>query len=255
MKIHALLSPLNVEELYFTGKTTVVIDVLRATSTIIAALDNGAREIIPVDTVDFAVKVSGSAFGGQTLLAGERNTIKVEGFALGNSPLEFSKEIVAGKSIILYTTNGSKAIIKAKFSENLFIASFNNLGILAKLLYEMGRDIEILCSGSNGQFCIEDTVCAGKLISEIQKLDKNIELSDASLASVSLAKSFGSNILRMLKNSEHGKLLIENGFGNDLKFVSKLNISKTIPMYSESVIKPANSEVIPQLEKVITEEE
>ena len=90
MKINVLFSPVGPDELSFTGKTTVVIDVLRASSTIVAALSNGAREVVPVATVEFAVKVSGGMFGGQTLLGGERNTKKIEGFALGNSPLELS---------------------------------------------------------------------------------------------------------------------------------------------------------------------
>ncbi len=250
MKIHTLFSPQNVDELYFTGKVTVVIDVLRATTTINAALENGAKEIIPVDTVDFAVKVSGSAFGGQTLLAGERNTHKVEGFALGNSPLEFTEELIKGKSIILYTSNGSKAIIKAKFSEHLFTASFNNLESLVELILALDRDVEILCSGANGQFCIEDAVCAGKLIAELMKRREDIEFSDASSAALSLAKSFGKNIKKMLYTCEHGKLLIENGFEDDLVFASKLNSSKIIPYFSENVIKPVSAELVPEIEKM-----
>ena len=94
MKLNVLFSPVNADELSFANKTTVVIDVLRASSTIINALSNGAKEVIPVATVEFAVKVSGGMFGGQTLLGGERNTKKIEGFALGNSPLEYSKDVV-----------------------------------------------------------------------------------------------------------------------------------------------------------------
>ena len=86
MKLNVFLSPVIVDELYFTGKTTVVIDVLRATSTIATAINNGAKEVVPVASVEFAVKVSGGMFGGLTLLGGERNTKKIEGFALGNSP-------------------------------------------------------------------------------------------------------------------------------------------------------------------------
>src|SRR5512135_2548557 len=115
MRVNVLFSPVIADELFFTGKTVIVIDVLRASTTIITALQNGAKEIVPVATVEFAVKVSGGMFGGQTLLAGERNTKKIEGFYLGNSPLEFVPEAVSGKSIIHYTTNGTKAIVKAKF--------------------------------------------------------------------------------------------------------------------------------------------
>ena len=110
MKTHTLLLPANADELFFTKKNTVVIDVLRATTTIVTALNNGAKEIIPVNSIEFAMKVSGNTFSGHTLLGGERNTKKIEGFALGNSPLEYSPEIVNGKSIVLFTTNGSKAI-------------------------------------------------------------------------------------------------------------------------------------------------
>src|SRR4030066_242814 len=167
MKINVLFSPLGADELSFTGRTTVVIDVLRASSTIVAALSNGAKEVVPVGTVEFAVKVSGGIFGGQALLGGERNTKKIEGFALGNSPSEYTKEVVNGKSIVFYSTNGSRAIVKAKYSANLFICSFNNLKALAKHLKKLNEDVIILCSGNNNFFSLEDSVCAGMLISEM----------------------------------------------------------------------------------------
>jgi len=237
MKINVLLSPISVDELYFTGKTTVVIDILRATTTIISALGNGAKEIIPVATVEFAVKVSGGMFGGQTLLGGERNTKKIEGFALGNSPLEYSEDIISGKSIILYTTNGTKAIVKAKFSGELFICAFSNISALAKHLVKLNKDVEILCASRLNNFSMEDTVCAGKLITEIVKLNNDTVLTDSALASISLSKSFGKSLFKMLKETEHGRLLIENGYEEDLKFCSKLNTTDSIPYFSGNVIK------------------
>jgi len=237
MKINVLFTPIAADELWFTGRTTVVIDVLRSSSTIVAALSNGAREVVPVATVEFAVKVSGGMFGGQTLLGGERHTKKIEGFALGNSPLEYTPEIVAGKTIILYTTNGSKAIVKAKFSENLFICAFLNLEALAKHLIFINKDVEILCSGRNNHYSMEDSVCAGRLIAEILKLKENAELSDSAKASLSLNKTFGKNTLKMLKESEHGKLLLDNGFEDDLKFCSRINTLNIIPYFSANVLK------------------
>jgi len=118
MKLNIMFSPVNKDELYFTGKTTVVIDVLRASTTIITALSNGAKEVIPVATVEFAVKVSGGMFGGHTLLGGERNTHKIEGFALGNSPTEYEGRLIEDKSIVYFTTNGSKAKIKTVTNAN-----------------------------------------------------------------------------------------------------------------------------------------
>lgn len=237
MKINVLFSYINTDELAYTGKTTVVIDVLRASTTIIHALQNGAREIIPVASVEFAVKVSGGMFGGQTLLGGERNTKKLEGFALGNSPLEYTSEVVGGRTIILYTTNGSKAIVKAKFSENLFIAAFTNLNAVANHLIKLDKEFEILCSGRGNYFSMEDVICAGKLISEIQKINKDVELTDSAKASEALNKSFGKSILTMMQQTDHGKILIENNFDEDLKFCSRINTSETIPYLTSGVLK------------------
>jgi len=237
MKIDVLFSPVQSDELYFTGKTTVVIDVLRASSTIITALMNGAKEIIPVGTVEFAVKISGGIFGGQTLLGGERNTIKIEGFALGNSPSEYTKDIVSGKSIVFYSTNGSRAIVKAKYSANLFICSFNNLKAMADHLKKLNEDIVILCSGNNSFLSLEDSVCAGMLVNEINTEDKAIVLTDSSKAAITLFNSFSKNILKLLSETDHGQLLITNGFESDLKTCAELDSTEVIPYYSGNAIK------------------
>ena len=237
MKINVHYSNLHLDELYFTGKTTVVIDVLRASTVIVTALTNGAKEIIPVGNVDFAMKVSGNAFSGQTLLCGERNTKKIEGFVLGNSPLEFTPESVNGKSIIHYTTNGSKSIVKAKFSENLFIACFINLPAIAKHLVSLNKDVEVVCAGSNGNFNLEDSVCAGKLCAEIAELDPDVELGDAARANIVLNKAFGKSLPKMLKETEHGKLLIENGFAADIKECAQYGITDVIPYFFSGSIK------------------
>lgn len=237
MKINILFSPIVADELYFTSKTTVMIDVLRASSTIITALNNGAKEIVPVGIIEFAVKVSGGMFGGQTLLGGERNTKKIEGFALGNSPLEYEEKVVNGKSIVFYTTNGTKALTKAKFSENLFVCSFLNLTAVAKHLVSLNNNVEIICAGRNNFFSLEDTVCAGKLVSEIISLNSEIEINDSVSASLALNDKYGGNLLKMLRESDHGKLLIENGFEEDIKYCSQLNICSTIPYYANGVIK------------------
>jgi len=237
MKLDVLFSPVQADELFFTGKTTVVIDVLRASSTIITALSNGAKEIVPVGTVEFAVKVSGGIFGGQTLLGGERNTKKIEGFALGNSPSEYTAEIISGKSIVFYSTNGSRAIVKAKYSANLFICSFNNLKALAKHIKKLNEDVIILCAGNNNLFSLEDSVCAGMLVTELIAGNKTAELTDASTAALALFKSFGKNIFKMLSETDHGQLLINNGFEEDLKACAELDSTDVIPFYAGNTLK------------------
>ena len=237
MKLDVLFSPVQADELFFTGKTTVVIDVLRASTTIITALSNGAKEVVPVGTIEFAVKVSGGIFGGQTLLGGERNTKKIEGFAMGNSPSEYTEEIVSGKTIVFYSTNGSRAIVKAKYSSNLFICSFNNLNALAKHLKKLGEDVIILCSGNNNFFSLEDSVCAGMLINEFNNENKKVDLTDSSISAMILYKSFGKNILKMLSETDHGRLLIQNNYNDDLKACADLNNTEVIPFYSGNVLK------------------
>jgi 2-phosphosulfolactate phosphatase len=237
MKLNVLLSPVNADELYFTNKTTVVIDVLRASTTIITALANGAKDVVPVASVEFAVKISGSMFGGQTLIGGERNTKKIDGFSLGNSPLEYTKNTIARKSIVFYSTNGSKAIVKAKFSANLFLCSFINLKAVAKHLIKLDENVEILCAGNNNLFSLEDSVCAGELVSEIKKLKKDVELSDSAKGATALFKSFGKDVLNMLKESEHGKLLAGNGFAADLEYCSQHSTTEIIPHYTGNVLK------------------
>ena len=237
MKLDVLFSPVQADELFFTGKTTVVIDVLRASSTIITALSNGAKEVVPVGTVEFAVKVSGGIFGGQTLLGGERNTKKIEGFALGNSPSEYAKEIVSGKSIVFYSTNGSRAIVKAKYSANLFICSFNNLNAVASHLKNMNEDVTILCSGNNNFYSLEDTVCAGMLVNELLIGNKNVDLTDSSRSAITLFNAYGENIFKLLSETDHGKLLINNGFNDDLNGCAELDSTDVIPFYSGNALK------------------
>ncbi len=237
MKINVLLSPNNVDDLYFTGKTTVVIDVLRATSVILKALDCGAKEVIPVGSIDFAMKISINSHGGQTLLCGERNTKIIEGFDLGNSPLEYSEEIISGKTIILFTTNGSKAIVKAKYSDKVLIASFNNLSRMAEHLVELDSDVEIISSGANGIFCLEDTICAGALVKKMIEKKSEIELTDATNASLVLNEKYGSDINKMMQNCEHGRLLMENGFAGDIEFCSTIDNIPKIPYFTGGEIK------------------
>jgi len=241
MNINVILSPVMTDELYFTNKTTVVIDVLRATSTIAAALNNGAKEIVPVASIEFAVKVSGGMFGGQTLLGGERNTKKIEGFALGNSPFEYDRELIEGKTIVFFTTNGTKAIAKAKFSENLFACSFLNISAVAKHLNVLKENIEIVCSGRNNFFSIEDSVCAGMLVAKILELNPSAILNDSAKASLSLFQKFGGNILEVIKESEHGKLLMENGFEADLQYCSSVDMYDVIPVYNNGSMKKLKS--------------
>jgi 2-phosphosulfolactate phosphatase len=210
---------------------------LRATSVIIKALSEGAKEVIPVSSIDFAMKISVNSHGGQTLLCGERNTKIIDGFDLGNSPQEYTEKTVKGKSVILFTTNGSKAIVKAKYSDKVFVASFNNISKMAEHLVSLDKDVEIIASGSSGVFCLEDTICAGALVKRMLENKADIQLTDASNASLVLNEKFGVDIAMMMSNCEHGHLLKENGFESDIEFCSTKDNLPLIPYFTGGEIK------------------
>ena len=164
MKIDILFTPSNVDELHLRDKNVVVIDVLRASTTIVTALANGAKEIIPVASVESAVKISANLFGDVILLGGERNGKMIEGFHLGNSPQEYTEDVVKNKSIIFSTTNGSQAMVRSRYAKNLVIGCFVNVSKIVEFVHETGGDFTIICAGRNGAFCLEDTVCAGMIV-------------------------------------------------------------------------------------------
>jgi 2-phosphosulfolactate phosphatase len=110
----------------------------------------------------------------------------------------------------------------------------------------INKDLEILCAGRNNNYSMEDSVCAGRLVTEIMKLNGDVVISDSAKAGVALNKSFGKNTLKMLMETEHGKLLMENGFEEDLKYCSKLNHNPAIPYFSANVLK-----LLPEAEPVV----
>ena len=243
-KVTVHFTPAHLDEMQLKDRNIVVIDVLRASTTIAAALANGAKEIIPVSNIESAVKISGSLFGDVTLRAGERNARMIEGFNLGNSPLEYTPEVVRGKSIIFMTTNGSAAMVKGRHGKNLVVACFVNISRVIAFLAELKSDFTIICAGKENNFCIEDAVCAGKIINRLSREVSGGELltDDAGSAAAILDKSFGRTILKMLKNSEHGKLLIDLGFAEDLKVCAGLDTIDVLPVLSGNVIRSQKDE-------------
>jgi len=236
--IEVHFTPDHLDEMQLKDKNIVVIDVLRACTTITTALEHGAKEIIPVSTIENAVKISGNLFGDVTLRGGERNGKMIEGFNLGNSPLEYSEEVVKGKSIILITTNGSVAIVRGKHAKHLIVAAFVNISAVVRFLNELGSDFMIICAGKENHFCIEDAVCAGRIINKLGRSGSTeFILDDGAVAAAALDKSFGKSIVRMLKSSEHGKYLASIGFGSDLAVCAQVDAMETLPMLSGNVIR------------------
>lgn len=238
IKVEMFFTPQLLDERQLKDKNVVIIDVLRSSTTIATALQNGAREVIPMKNIDNVLKISSGLDAKVTLRGGERQGRMIEGFNLGNSPSEYSEAAVRGKSVIMLTTNGTPAMVNARNALNLFIAGFVNLSLVVAAVMELKSDFTIVCSGKENNFCIEDSICAGKIINRMVKESSiDVQLDDAAAAAVALDKAFGKNILKMLQNSDHGKYLQEIGFGADLKTCSRIDAIPVLPVLSGGVIR------------------
>ncbi len=238
MRIDLFFTPQDVDEMVMRERTAIVIDVLRASSSITTALANGAREVIPVATVEGAVKIAANLSAEIVLLAGERNAKIIPGFHLGNSPLEYTQEKVRGKVIVFSSTNGAKALSTAKMARELAVCSFLNISTVAKFLTERPRDFTIICSGTNGSFSLEDSVCAGMLIDAVVKADGgNVQLSDGALAARTLYAALGKKPEQVLHLGEHGRLLVDLGFAEDLAYCAAVNAVPVLPLLEENVLR------------------
>lgn len=224
------------------NKLAVVIDVFRATSTMVTALANGCQAIIPVLTTEEALERRLGEPGA--LLGGERKALRIEGFDLGNSPFDYGPEKVGGKKIIMTTTNGTRAIQAVSKARYVWLASFLNMESIVHAVFrqfEKARDLKgivIVCAGSEDRFDIPDTVCAGMLI---DMLGKEIKTNDLGRAAQMLYNMAKDNLLEVLKNTEHGQLLLSLGFEKDVLYCTTPNILPVVPML-------ANGEIVWQTE-------
>ena len=207
-----------------TGRTFVVVDILRATSVIATALANGALDFRTVMTIDeartFAKKENG-------ILCGERKGLGIQGFHLGNSPREFTREAVAGKRLVMTTTNGTRAIGAARIGSNILIGSFLNRRQVSDFLANDDNDVVILCAGLNGRFSLEDAIGAGAIISRLSG-DK----TDSALAAERLFKSYSGHLLRMARESYAGRYLTSIGFEEDLAACVRMDSLEVLPCFN-----------------------
>jgi 2-phosphosulfolactate phosphatase len=223
MKVEVIFLVNEKMEEYFFHKNIVVVDVLRATSTIITALANGAKSIIPTSTVEEAVKIAKNFEKSTYLLCGEKNTKIIEGFDLGNSPLEYSEEKIKDKKLILTTTNGTKVFSLLKHAHNVLIYSTLNVSAVKQKMMELSDEWIIICSGRNGFFDASDAIATGLLLSKLSETQTDLEGNDASKTSLILYQNFKNDLRNFLKATDHGQILIQNGFEADIDFIAQFD--------------------------------
>lgn len=232
MRISLIPAVTYVNDDELKGKTAAVIDVLRATSVMTTAIINGASEIIALTEVEDALRMKDT----KCILGGERKGLKIKGFDLSNSPLEYTRERVEGKRVIMTTTNGTKTLNKVEAADKIYIACMLNGKAVGKRLVEEEKDTVIVCAGTNGKFSIDDYACAGKIIYEANKFGK-VELDDFAYAAFSAYNDHKDDIISLVKNAYHYNYLLSLGLGEDLKYCFKEDISDLVPEYKNGRIK------------------
>jgi 2-phosphosulfolactate phosphatase len=215
-----VLIPLfNVEEYI-----VVIIDIFRATSSICYGIENGAEAIIPVSEVEECDAYRSHGH----LLAAERNGEVVTGFDFGNSPFSYTKEKVAGKTIVLTTTNGTQALHLSRNAKKVVIGSFLNLTSLCNWLKQQNDNILLVCAGWKNNFNLEDTLFAGAVVEQLKQ--SAFKLDDAAIAANDLYQTGKNDINKYLKKTSHGERLKKLGIEKDIEFCLQVDLTTAIPV-------------------------
>ncbi len=218
MRVSVLLSPAGVE---VGGPCAVIVDVLRATTTLTVALARGARGVVPAATPGEALALR--ARGPDTLACGERDGRIVPGFDLGNSPFEYTTERVAGRTLAFASTNGSLALLAARRARHRWLAAFVNAGAVVERV-RGESEVTIVCAGKLGGFCLEDAACAGLLIARLEP-HGGVATGAAARLARTLAPRNADDVRALVAGAAHARDLCAMGdaWRRDLAFCAGLD--------------------------------
>lgn len=215
----------------------IVVDVLRATSVMITATQHGVRFILPVAEVEEAVEKARQLGNQRVLLCGERQAKPIPEFHLSNSPLEYTPEMVSGRVMVMTTTNGTRAILRARDAQMLFLGSFLNASAVAHAARENGENIVIVCAGTNGKFSLDDILCSGAIIARLLELDGNQYLDDLARTALTLYDSYRDDLRASLVGCTHVERLRSLGMEEDIRFCLQEDVMDAVPCYMDGVIR------------------
>lgn len=232
-RIDVFFSPGEIKR-SLAGRVVAVIDVLRATSTIVEALANGARTIFPAASMEDAVSLAQALGRKEVLLCGERRARRIEGFDLGNSPLEFTREAVANKTVVMTTTNGTPALNAGSASERCVVASFLNLSAVADDLSQRDERIVLLCAGREGGFSLDDALCAGALIRALRARRREpVRLNDAGLAAAALERRYRRRLATIISHTRAARQIVDAGLSEDIAYCLTEDRHGVVPVMSD----------------------
>jgi 2-phosphosulfolactate phosphatase len=219
------------------GATALVVDVLRASTTIVAALGNEATAIVPVGDVEEARRRVAAAPGNGMVLAGERRGDTVPGFDLGNSPVEMTGPRVRGKTVIFTTSNGTRALLACRGAAAVGVAGLVNVTAAARWAVAGGRDVTIVCSGERGARSLEDHVCAGLLVEAIRRGATAATLTAAAREAVAAARPYVTDVGRLARDSTWASHLSRSGRADDVAACLRIDTSSMVPVFLADVDK------------------
>ncbi|WP_259066229.1 2-phosphosulfolactate phosphatase [Mucilaginibacter sp. X4EP1] len=225
-QLNVCLSPSLIPLYKVEDYVVVIIDIFRATSSICYGIENGAEAIIPVSEVEECAAYREKGF--DYLLAAERDGKVVDGFDFGNSPFSYTKEKVAGKTIVLTTTNGTHALHLSRSAKKIVIGSFLNLTAICNWLKTQNDNILLVCAGWKNNFNLEDTLFAGAVVEQLK--DFEFKLDDAAIAANDLFQIGKNDINQYLKKTSHGERLKKLGIEKDIEFCLQVDLTTAIPI-------------------------
>lgn len=253
-QLHVHLLPSLIEADALNGGTAVIIDILRASSTMITALQNGATRVIPCGTTEEAFRLREQSPNESIILGGERGGVKIQGFDYGNSPAEYSTAAVAGRTVVFTTTNGTKAILKASPAATILIGAFLNRAVIADRLLQERRDTHLICAGTDGIVTGEDVLFAGAIVDELiandaseSEVSRRWVLNDSAVMAWSLWRKKVADVAQggtdpadqhgavceflalAMRDTQGGRNLVSLGYDSDIGLCSQLDQFRIIP--------------------------
>jgi 2-phosphosulfolactate phosphatase len=260
--LHVHLLPTLIETESMKDGTAVIIDILRASSTIITALDNGALRVVPCGTPEEAVQLKHGSAPGSVLLGGERGGVRIAGFDLGNSPAEYPPDVMTGRTVAFTTTNGTRALLKASSAKQILVAAFLNRNAVVDRLNRDYLPTHLICAGTDGVVTGEDVLFAGAIVDGLQQRSSQDDFKDQRWIlndSATIALGFwrqatsmnqpnmadgteaeqapckiqhlSDSIHRVLLETRGGQNLKSLGYDSDIRLCSQLDTIAVIPRY------------------------
>ncbi|HEX8455190.1 MAG TPA: 2-phosphosulfolactate phosphatase [Longimicrobium sp.] len=238
MRLDVFMTPAEALPAEVAGRTVVVIDVLRASSSIVEAMASGARTIFPVASIEEAIRLANTLGRDGVLLCGERRSLTIEGFDLGNSPGDFTPERVGGKTLVMTTTNGTASMAAAAGAGRVIVGALLNLDAVVEELVRTGAEPVFLCSGREGRFGLDDAVTAGRMIGALMEALPAAEwtMNDGARAALALGRAFDGDAAALFAETAAGRQVADAGLEADLAFCAQTNLRDVVPVLQDRSI-------------------